>query len=306
MPSTTTSRQSQAKEQKPENDDSKIPGFEPPESLEELEELIDRAKLRNKTLHVLPKKYFQSGSRVTDRQHVMFMPVCPPARAPDHFEEYKDRYGLDKVWAQAEHIVGKPTEFQRYPCILENKVLIKSLKEGDDLWPGVFKAVRELHEQVVAVKTRAERKLAQSGSHQGTLNPAATEAKQESIASSKGERIKAAFKRKLSTADSARTNSQHPPDAEDEASVNAALIVVLQALTSLVQGADFEWVFNRVEFKSSFEANEYTAHVDGALRHCETHDLRAIVEAKKNDSQKRWEVYTEARNPGDGRMAVGG
>lgn len=43
----------------------------------EINELINRANLVNKTIHDLPHKFLESRSEVTEKQFAMFRAICP-------------------------------------------------------------------------------------------------------------------------------------------------------------------------------------------------------------------------------------
>lgn len=61
------------------------------------------------------------------------------------------------------------------------------------------------------------------------------------------------------------------PAAEDEATVNAAAVILLQSITRLL-GSDFEWVFDRTHFVCTLQATKFNAYTDGALRSKENQD----------------------------------
>ncbi|KAG0152970.1 alcohol dehydrogenase, putative [Penicillium digitatum] len=70
------------------------------------------------------------------------------------------------------------------------------------------------------------------------------------------------------------------PDAEDEATPNAAAIILLQNISHLTY-SKLEWILNRVHFVSQFNQAKVNAFTDGALRSKRTMDIFAIVEVKK-------------------------
>ncbi|KAJ5543420.1 hypothetical protein N7535_005847 [Penicillium sp. DV-2018c] len=71
------------------------------------------------------------------------------------------------------------------------------------------------------------------------------------------------------------------PDAEDESTVIAAAVTMLQALLRLTP-SPLEWVFNRVCFRAKFTQGTYKASTDGALRSRERpSEVFAILEVKK-------------------------
>ncbi|XRM44928.1 hypothetical protein ABZX51_008031 [Aspergillus tubingensis] len=71
-------------------------------------------------------------------------------------------------------------------------------------------------------------------------------------------------------------------DAEDEATPNAALIVLLQEITHIVERTDFEWVLNRAGFLADFgDGRRYRAFTDGVLRSTSDSKVFSITEVKK-------------------------
>jgi hypothetical protein len=70
------------------------------------------------------------------------------------------------------------------------------------------------------------------------------------------------------------------PAAEDEATVNAAAVILLQTIIHLL-GSDLEWVFNRVHFVCTLQGTKFNAYTDGALRSKENQRVFAILEVKK-------------------------
>ncbi|KAK4866819.1 hypothetical protein LT330_007982 [Penicillium expansum] len=70
------------------------------------------------------------------------------------------------------------------------------------------------------------------------------------------------------------------PDAEDEATVNAATIILLQAISQLAH-SNLEWVMNRAHFVCEFKNSKFNTYTDGALRSKSTTNIFAIVEVKK-------------------------
>ncbi|KAJ5576439.1 hypothetical protein N7535_003365 [Penicillium sp. DV-2018c] len=70
------------------------------------------------------------------------------------------------------------------------------------------------------------------------------------------------------------------PAAEDEATVNAAAVILLQTLTHLI-GSELEWIFSRIRFSCKLQATKFNAFTDGALRSKQNQRVFAIPEAKK-------------------------
>ncbi|GKZ21328.1 hypothetical protein AbraIFM66951_010117 [Aspergillus brasiliensis] len=77
-------------------------------------------------------------------------------------------------------------------------------------------------------------------------------------------------------------NIEEYSDAEDEASPNAAVVVLLQQITHLVENTGLEWVLNRIHFVAEFGGERrYTAYTDGALRSTSDSEVFSIVETKR-------------------------
>lgn len=76
-------------------------------------------------------------------------------------------------------------------------------------------------------------------------------------------------------------SSQNLPEAEDEAPVNAARVVLLQESTHMTGLSDIEWVLHRVHFVTKSEGErQIDAVTDGALRTTSTSRPLALLEAK--------------------------
>ncbi|PGH02101.1 hypothetical protein AJ79_07738 [Helicocarpus griseus UAMH5409] len=80
--------------------------------------------------------------------------------------------------------------------------------------------------------------------------------------------------------ESDETYGEKAHGAEDEQTVNAAIVIFLKALTAHSPALSSEWTMHRKAFKANFQNSEYEARVDGYLRGTAQKDVRAIIEAK--------------------------
>jgi hypothetical protein len=82
---------------------------------------------------------------------------------------------------------------------------------------------------------------------------------------------------------------QLEPDAEDEATPSADLVIFLQCITGLVARLPIEWVLNRASFTPMFGKNSYNTITDGVLRVRVSKTLAplSIIEVKERMRQKR-------------------
>ncbi|KAJ0420986.1 hypothetical protein BJY00DRAFT_312651 [Aspergillus carlsbadensis] len=87
--------------------------------------------------------------------------------------------------------------------------------------------------------------------------------------------------------DSSYTNPQiddlerEVPDADDEQSVNTAMILLLKELSVLVRPRKVDWTIDRVRFKPQFAQTDFTTCTDGAMILCHDNSIIAIVKAKR-------------------------
>jgi hypothetical protein len=69
--------------------------------------------------------------------------------------------------------------------------------------------------------------------------------------------------------------------AVNEPTPNAALIILLQAISDLVFEPSLEWTLHPVRFCSRFRNGKFNAYTDGALRATGVPSVFSIVEAKR-------------------------
>lgn len=70
-------------------------------------------------------------------------------------------------------------------------------------------------------------------------------------------------------------------EAEDEAIVNTALLLLLEAVNRLCRPANVEWTTHQVPLTSSFTEASFTAITDGALRSRDRKQILGSLEVKK-------------------------
>ncbi|GFF59304.1 hypothetical protein IFM51744_09869 [Aspergillus udagawae] len=225
-----------------------IPDFDIPEAEMEWEDLVARAKLGKTTINTLPKEMFKSASQVTPKQFTMLRVYAPELES---IESFRENGGI-------------------FFKVVETDTPINSIGEKDNqIWPGSFVAARRLQEQAMTVEGIHDRDRAEVGP------PASKRLRCRSDTTSRPE-----GKKPLDTL-------KDLPDAEDEATPNAALVVFLQCLTGLVTGLPIEWVLNRTSFTPMFGKGGYNTVTDGVLRVSKTLAPLSIVEAKKRVRYKR-------------------
>jgi hypothetical protein len=76
------------------------------------------------------------------------------------------------------------------------------------------------------------------------------------------------------------------PDAEDEATVNAALVLLLEAISDLVPHSIAEWVSNHIHFSPTFGKASFNTYTDGALRSTKNQNVMSIIEVKRRTRSK--------------------
>ncbi|RMJ21411.1 hypothetical protein PHISP_07714, partial [Aspergillus sp. HF37] len=285
-----------------------IPRFVIPRSNELLDDLLSRENLEASTIHRLPDGYLLSGSSVTQKQFALFLAFFPRKVPKFALKRSMVRYGLDGHHEAAKNIVRTSGEFQRYLTVLRNLADVRPLTAQSQGWPGAFKPVRDVQEQVVVAKGAstliASMDLApapdtsdshpssslgaQSPENEQTQRPKGLRQKARQAYSHAAEKLK--IKRSFNpkndddrglesdSSESERSNGtdsefvpedgplRHLPDANDEATVNGALVLLLKELFSLVPCTRAEWTFDRNKFEAEFRESDFTAITDGSLR----------------------------------------
>ncbi|GAA92837.1 similar to An02g01130 [Aspergillus luchuensis IFO 4308] len=79
------------------------------------------------------------------------------------------------------------------------------------------------------------------------------------------------------------------PDADDETSVNTALILLLKEISHLIPNIKSDWTFDHLSFSPQFKKGSYTAITDGGLRSKTNQAIMYIVEAKRRVRSARYE-----------------
>lgn len=143
--------ENQADEQESNLDGYKIPNLKIPVNYSELNELIIRANLYGKTIHDMIQGAMFSGSKVSDLQYVMFRSVVEPYIPSTKLDTRLSRYGLERVWGLAKKIVSKSAKFMNLIIIVRENIEVNTLNERIEIWPGAFKPIRELREQIFGI-----------------------------------------------------------------------------------------------------------------------------------------------------------
>lgn len=242
-----------------------IPKFRIPEKVDSWQVLCQNGGLQGLTIHDVGTEHLGSGAKVGQKQYCLLRVLWPIVMLPMEFENERLSHGLEEVWDQAGNITAASEELQRYLSIVEDDIPIQTLTEFSENWPGSFKPVRTMQEHTKIVGGVSDRE-------RPTMQPRAKRSRLRGIKSTLH-----LGKRALET----MAMATDVPEAEDEATPNAAIILYLQSLSGLVPGVDVDWVLNRFHFAPNFRHGRYNAHTDGALRARGSGALIAIVETKK-------------------------
>ncbi|OJJ68901.1 hypothetical protein ASPBRDRAFT_57462 [Aspergillus brasiliensis CBS 101740] len=221
----------------------KIEGFRIPQHPDGWENLVQEGGLRNFTIKTLPREMFGSASKASNKQYVMLRCYSPRIVPPIDFRYHMSKFGFSKeMLERAAGLLNQSSDWAKY---------IRSLKQG--------------------IPTRELRDT------QGDLWPGsfmAAKRLQEQTATVKGahDRIRQANHQRV----------EKYIDAEDEATPNAALVVLLQEITHIVGNVNLEWVLNRTRFSAEFgDGRLYRACTDGAWRSTQDFEVFSIAEVKK-------------------------
>ncbi|KAJ5576614.1 hypothetical protein N7535_003540 [Penicillium sp. DV-2018c] len=207
-----------------------------------------RADLKNMNIHNLPAEWVASASEPTNVQYLMLRSYSPTISRINTFRENCHQFGFTpEVLERAAELLAASTEWQRYLHLLGTGDSIDDIPVTSNRWPGSFSTVARLQQQTMTVEGIHDR-----------------------------------YRTQL-TAGGTRTGHRRVlplPDAEDEASPNAAAIILLQTVSHLAH-SHLEWILNRVHFICQFDTTKFTAFTDGALRSKRTRGVFALIEAKK-------------------------
>ncbi|KAJ9218094.1 hypothetical protein DTO166G4_485 [Paecilomyces variotii] len=286
-------------------EDSKVPGFFVPCDLEDLEDLVTTARMKNMSLYNLRDEWLESGSNVTQKQFVAFRAIWPAMKdSLDISTTDAHLYGIDEVWNDAQVITNNLPEFQKFLDMTGSRTPLKSLGRSDNRHPSSLAAVRDLHE-LVGFDTREPRR---SGRYKRSpsvteLEPSYARRTLKRVRKNARGSVMQAFNHRSShdTAERPRAESQpeqeiaprvpdKPLEAPDEPTVNAALVIFLRSFSNLVRESKFEFFFQRVLFTPTFGKRSFTAYTDGAFRSLEQipEQVLAILEVKKASRESKW------------------
>ncbi|KAJ5470945.1 hypothetical protein N7530_008302 [Penicillium desertorum] len=207
-----------------------------------------RADLKSMNIHNLPAEWVASASEATNVQYLMLRSYSPTISRINTFRKNCHQFGFTtEVLERAADLLAASTEWQRYLYLLHTGDSIDDIPVTSNRWPGSFSTVARLQQQTMTVEGIHDRARTQL------------------------------------TAGETRTGRRRVlplPDAEDEASPNAAALILLQTVSHLAH-SQLEWILNRVHFICQFGTMRFTAFTDGALRSKQTRGVFALVEAKK-------------------------
>ncbi|PYH86800.1 hypothetical protein BO82DRAFT_370630 [Aspergillus uvarum CBS 121591] len=225
--------------------DSFTGSFSIPENKEALLRILRISKLNRSSLHNLFK--MRSGSKVLKKQFVLFRSIWPFPEGPGDFADRAACYNLEGVWKQALHLVNDPEEAKRYLALVNHQHLVSELQEGDPQWAGSWMPVLRFQARCIAFSRRK------------------TDTRVVAVRQSTRRTVSSPMKGK----------------GEDEAIVNAALVLLLNAAASLVRSSQCEFSMVRVPFIAKFNHAKFKALTDGALWVRSTEAIRGIIEVKK-------------------------
>lgn len=280
-----------------------IEDFDIPANRNDWDALVKAAKLKSRTIHDFEPEYLGSGSEINEKHFCLLRVIFPRKKIPLQLAGNIARYGLAALWERAQEIIESDGELKRYLEIIDTDTQICTLSSNHPNWPGTFKPVRVLQEQTMTVDGIHDRdrnitvehhhprpkrsKIGRSLENIRAIMKQQQEENPFSLAegSEEGEPSGATggIRQRYGSlgSDNGHGSQTNPPAAEDEATPNAALIILLQLISDLVPGRNVEWVLNRFLFSPKFKKGFYNAHTDGGLRRRGTNVAMAIVEAKK-------------------------
>ncbi|KAJ9295798.1 hypothetical protein DTO271G3_5821 [Paecilomyces variotii] len=124
-----------------------IPFFSIPGDLTELQALLKEAGLFNKSIHDLPSKWLLSGSKVTQMQFLAFHIVFPQiATATRLVDRDLAQYGLHMFWREAQDILGRFDDFQKYLGLLVHQLSIEDISRDHPFFPSSLRILKDMQE----------------------------------------------------------------------------------------------------------------------------------------------------------------
>lgn len=211
--------------------------------------------------------------------------------------EHLKHYGLEKVWEEAEDILADFEDFDKYLFLLKEQKSIKNVDRCDPAHPCSLKTLKSLQELTLDVVIHPKKR------HSGEVGSAATG--HRSMKRRRAVNIRPSI---LPYMGDTRSQSLEQPEdsaraaerldtkieSQNEAVVNAALVVFLREFSDLVRGKNAEFTFDRVQMKAEFgEKSNFTSVTDGVFRVSSTHHVLAILEAKKRDRFKKRDLILQ-------------
>lgn len=234
----------------------KIDEFFIPADEEDWHALVSRKSgLRNQTIHTIPADWLASASEASNSQYVMLRSYSPRAMPINSFTEECAQFGFttQDLDTAAATLSASP-EWCRYLQIIESGDSVDDILATSDRWPGSFAPTRRLQEQTMTVDGVPDKDRIPHTAEEARVGGAIGRARPQRI--------------------------PELPDTEDEATTNAAAIILLQTVSQFAH-SKLEWVMNRVHFRCQFKHSKFNTFTDGALRSKNTMDIFAIVEVKK-------------------------
>ncbi|KAJ9230655.1 hypothetical protein C8Q69DRAFT_517827 [Paecilomyces variotii] len=242
-----------------------IPFFSIPGNLAELQALLKEAGLFNKSIHDLPGKWLLSGSKVTQMQFLAFHIVFPRiATATRLVDRDLAQYGLHMFWREAQDILGRFDDFQKYLGLLVHQLSIEDISRDHPFFPSSLRILKDMQELCSPSYVSSKK---------GAVHRDAEHLSKRSVFGSK---------RRPDEEDTLANTANEEAEIETEATVNSALVVFLRELAWLVDDRNCEFVYDPLAEKASFSKDtSFTAITDGSLRRLNTGETLAILEVKK-------------------------
>ncbi|PWY86707.1 hypothetical protein BO70DRAFT_394725 [Aspergillus heteromorphus CBS 117.55] len=228
--------------------------FAIPENQEEWNLLQKAGKLTKTTINTLSK--MASGSKVFRKQFVTFRAIWPFPLETTKLLDFKADYGLHTTWERAEQIAHSSVELAKYLQLVSSKTPSGTLTEADPRWAGSFMSVLRYQEDCLDEVP---------GTSTGRTRKRAT-------------RHRIPWMARSEQADDNMTEYQ----ATDEAIVNSALLLYLEAVTALAGTLSVKWTIRRLTFSPYFSAGRFRTVTDGAMVDKFGDLPHALVEVKKN------------------------
>ncbi|KAL4782562.1 hypothetical protein BJX76DRAFT_358826 [Aspergillus varians] len=236
--------------------------------------------------------YLGSGSNIAQKQYVLLRTIQPKTYSREDFLALRPSIGLDMEWGLATALVEQATDFQKYMKVVRECTWVGTLLRGDPDWPDGFRAIRERQEQVIMVGGCSTMQdsiyIDRPPKRQSIYRRVHDSVRWKSRKIPQGEDGSTGSPKSEQSRESSEPASvyrdegedEHLRDTDDEATVQAVLLLLLQEVTSLVPGRTVQWTFDHLNFKAIFAKTEFTARTDGGLRAICGNDILTIIETK--------------------------